>query len=73
MGAAWARPGSEGELRGEQEAEDLLATIRSGQGSSSNPGSWNADALRLGEAVANDLVQEVAEWSVLYAKEIAEP
>ncbi len=56
-----------------KEAEDLLAAIRSGQSSSGNPGSWNADVLRLGEAVANDLVQEVAEWSVLYAKEIAEP
>ena len=57
----------------QKEAEDLLAAIRNGQGSPADPGSWNADVLRLGEAVANDLVQEVAEWSVLYAKEMAEP
>jgi hypothetical protein len=38
-----------------------------------NPGSWSLDALRLTEAVAKDFVQEVAEWSVLYAKELPEP
>ena len=38
-----------------------------------NPGAWSLDALRLTEAVAKDFVQEVAEWSVLYAKELPEP
>ncbi len=28
---------------------------------------------RLGEAIANDLTQEVAEWSALYSKEFLEP
>jgi hypothetical protein len=38
-----------------------------------NPGAWSLDALRLTEAVVKDFVQEVAEWSVLYAKELLEP
>lgn len=35
----------------------------------------NAEAKQsnLSEKVANDFVQEVAEWSVLYAKELVEP
>lgn len=39
----------------------------------SDPGSWTLEALHLSEKVANDFVQEVAEWSVLYAKELVEP
>ena len=38
-----------------------------------DPGAWSLEALHFGEKVANDFVQEVAEWSVLYAKEIVEP
>lgn len=38
-----------------------------------DPGSWAADALLLGESVAGDLTREVAEWGMLYAKELAEP
>ncbi|MGE3166317.1 MAG: hypothetical protein AB7O52_15530 [Planctomycetota bacterium] len=37
-----------------------------------DPGAWSAEVLRLSERVAHDFVQEVAEWSVLYAKEVAE-
>jgi hypothetical protein len=36
-------------------------------------GSWSHDVLRLTERVATDFVQEAAEWSVLYAKEVSEP
>lgn len=38
-----------------------------------DPGSWTLESLHLSEKVANDFVQEVAEWSVLYAKELVEP
>jgi hypothetical protein len=36
-----------------------------------DPGSWSHDALRLIELVASDFVQEAAEWSVLYDKELS--
>lgn len=36
-------------------------------------GSWTPEVLRLTESVAEVFVQEVAEWSVLYAKELPEP
>lgn len=39
----------------------------------SDPGSWSLDVLRLTERVATDFVQEAAEWSVLYAKEVSDP
>jgi hypothetical protein len=38
-----------------------------------DPGSWTPEVLRLTESVAEVFVQEVAEWSVLYAKELPEP
>ena len=38
-----------------------------------DPASWTPEVLRLTEAVAEVFVQEVAEWSVLYAKELPEP
>ncbi|WP_295387530.1 hypothetical protein [uncultured Thiodictyon sp.] len=38
-----------------------------------DPGAWSLDTLRLGERVAQDCVREVAEWTVLYAKELPEP
>jgi hypothetical protein len=38
-----------------------------------NPGSWNVEVMLLCEQIASDLAQEVAEWSVLYAKEVPEP
>ncbi|MBL9183838.1 MAG: hypothetical protein JNN17_16985 [Verrucomicrobiaceae bacterium] len=44
---------------------------------SSNPatevGSWSHDVLRFTEHLATDFVQEAAEWSVVYAKEVSEP
>lgn len=36
-------------------------------------GSWAHDALCLTERVAPDFVKEVAEWSVLYAKDVSAP
>lgn len=36
-------------------------------------GSWSHDVLRFTEHLATDFVQEAAEWSVVYAKEVSEP
>ncbi|MDP1564278.1 MAG: hypothetical protein Q8M16_23110 [Pirellulaceae bacterium] len=36
-------------------------------------GSWSHPVLRITERVASDFVHEAAEWSVLYAKEVADP
>ena len=38
-----------------------------------DPGSWAHDTLRLTERTATDFVQEAAEWSVLYAREVSDP
>lgn len=38
-----------------------------------DPGAWILPALSLAERCAHDLIEEVGEWSVLYAKEISEP
>ena len=38
-----------------------------------NLGSWTPEVLRLAENIARDMVEEVAEWSVVYAKELHEP
>ncbi|HMO64858.1 MAG TPA: hypothetical protein PKE47_06500, partial [Verrucomicrobiota bacterium] len=38
-----------------------------------DPGCASHEVLRLTERVAADFVQEAAEWSVLYAKEVSEP
>jgi len=38
-----------------------------------DPGSWTPEVLRLTESVAEVFVEEVAGWSVLYAKELPEP
>ena len=57
-----------------QNADSLLHRMAATEADSvNNPGAWSLDALRLTEAVAKDFVQEVAEWSVLYAKELPEP
>ncbi len=37
-----------------------------------DPGAWSLDTLLLAERIAEDCTREVAEWSVLYAKELPE-
>ena len=37
-----------------------------------DPGAWSLECLRLAEGVPEDCVREVAEWTVLYAKELPE-
>ncbi len=57
-----------------KEVARLLSRIDSPKRSEElNPGSWTLETLHLGEKIAADFVHEIAEWSVLYAKEIAEP
>jgi hypothetical protein len=43
------------------------------RGTAADLGSWNVTVMRLGEAIASDLTQEVAEWNALYSKEFLEP
>jgi hypothetical protein len=57
-----------------QHAEELERKIAAAQADpGADPGGWSYDVLRLTELVATDFVQEVAEWSVLYAKEVSDP
>ncbi len=56
------------------QADALIATVsRAAAEPATNPGSWTHDTLRFTERLANDFVQEAAEWSVLYAKDVSEP
>lgn len=62
-------------LEGKAERAAALNRIieQESQSPETNLGSWAPDVLRLGEAIARDMVEEVAEWSVVYAKDLAEP
>ena len=64
-----------GDSRGRWElTERLVGRIENARRSpATDPGSWSLDVLRLTERVATDFVQEAAEWSVLYAKELSDP
>jgi len=55
-------------------ADDLARQIEAGAASpATDVGSWSHDVLRMSERVAMDFVQEAAEWSVLYAREVSDP
>ena len=55
-------------------ADRLMGRInRHMDGSAPDPGSWTPEVLRYAESVADTFIQEVAEWSVLYTKEVPEP
>jgi hypothetical protein len=59
-----------------QEANYFIEWIKASKFPSnqfSDSGAWSAETLHLTGKVANDFIQEVAEWSVLYAKELPEP
>ena len=64
-----------GEPRGRwQLADTLYHRVAAAQATpATDPGSWSHAALRLTERVATDFVQEAAEWTVLYAKEVSDP
>jgi hypothetical protein len=63
-----------------REVDALLARIADGEASGDaagdglgdDRGAWTLEALGLTEAIADDCTREVAEWSVLYAKELPE-
>lgn len=71
-GRAKAKPGDpQGRW---QFANSLVRRIGDAQSSpATDPGSWSHATLRFSELVATDFVQEAAEWSVLYAKEVTDP
>jgi hypothetical protein len=55
-------------------AQQLLDHIKREQkDKEGDPGSWIPEVLRFAESVAHVFVDEVSEWSILYAKEVAEP
>lgn len=55
-------------------ADTLLQRIETEQASpATDVGSWSHEVLRMSERVAMDFVQEAAEWSVLYAREVSDP
>jgi len=57
-----------------QRAKALAESIaQQTQNPDTDLGSWTPDVLRIAEAIAREMVEEVAEWSVVYAKELAEP
>lgn len=56
------------------EVDRLLARIdQAGADADTDPRAWSLNALQLIEDIAADFAQEVADWSVLYAKELPEP
>lgn len=68
-GRTAAQPGGRWSL-----ADTLARRIATAQAApATDPGSWAHDTLRLAERTATDFVQEAAEWSVLYAREVSEP
>lgn len=52
-------------------SKDLASKIQAAT-SGQDPGSWSVEVLEMAEGCARDLVEEAAEWSVLYAKQIPE-
>jgi hypothetical protein len=64
-------PFTGGRWREANELAERIAAARDQKDTDS--AAWSHDALRVAERTARDFVQEVAEWSVLYAKEVAEP
>ena len=56
------------------QADALIATVTKATADpATDLGSWTHDTLRFTERLATDFVQEAAEWSVLYAKDVSEP
>ncbi len=54
------------------EAKSLADELEAHDKTPTDPGAWATDVLHFSETVASDFLHEVAEWSVLYAKELAE-
>jgi len=55
-------------------AESLVATLdQARQQPDQDRGAWTLEALGLADSCAREMLQEVAEWSALYTKEVPEP
>ncbi|MCB1804955.1 MAG: hypothetical protein KDJ99_07340 [Candidatus Competibacteraceae bacterium] len=58
----------------DHDAERLLKAIEQHHTQAErDPGSWLSESLEVAESCARIMVEEVAEWSVLYAKDVPEP
>jgi hypothetical protein len=55
------------------DASLLLRNITEAMSGPDDPGGWTLEALDLAESCAQLTTDEVAEWSVLYSKDVAEP
>jgi hypothetical protein len=68
-------PGDPRDPRGSKlgDAQALRQRITDYAGKLDDPASWTPEVLRLAESTAEVFAREVAEWSVLYAKEVPEP
>jgi hypothetical protein len=64
-----------GLLKDSQDRASALAKVISDetQSPATDLGSWTPEVLRLAEAIARDMIEEVSEWSVVYAKDVREP
>lgn len=60
---------------GRQHLADTVAQriLADSPNSTEDQGCWSLDVLHLTERITKDFVQEAAEWSVLYAKEVSDP
>jgi len=54
------------------ECEQLESRITRARGGSADPGAWTLETLALAESCAQIVTDEVAEWSVLYSRELRE-
>lgn len=55
-----------------EECGRLAVAIAASRATGADPGAWTLEALDLAESCAQAAVDDVAEWSVLYAKELLE-
>ena len=56
-----------------KKADELQREIAAAKAAADDPAAWTGEVLQLSEAAARDFVEEAAEWSVLYAKELPDP
>ena len=54
------------------QAGSLQASMEKMAGTTDDKGSHGVEVLELAEHVARELVEEVAEWSVIYAKDVTD-
>jgi hypothetical protein len=56
------------------QANELATRITNARlDSSTDAGTWTPEVLRLAERIATEMVNDAADWSVLYTRTLAEP